>query len=286
MSCSARLPVYVLIISAVFDKFQSLYLMGLYAAGIFFAFLTAQILNKTFFKNKETPFVMELPTYRLPTFRNVVYHMWDKTQHYLKKIGTVILIGVIIIWALEYFPQETENTKNFISQIETVQNSNEDGNSKTNTEINSLEKEMELDRLANSYLGRIGKVVQPVLSPMGFDWKMSIALIAGLPAKEIVISTLGVLYQTNEEEHTVNLQNKIKNERFEFGKKKGQLIFTTPTALAFLVFILIYFPCIGVIATIKNEAESIRWAIFSVLYTTGLAWFAAFLVYHMANLIV
>ena len=113
MSCSARLPVYILIISAFFEKYQPLYLIGIYAVGIIFAFITAQILNKTVFKNKETPFVMELPTYRLPTFRNVMYHMWDKTQHYLKKIGTIILIGVIIVWALEYFPRETKKRKAF-----------------------------------------------------------------------------------------------------------------------------------------------------------------------------
>ncbi len=121
MSCSARLPVYILIISAFFKKYHTLYLGGIYAAGIFFAFLTAQILNKTVFKNKETPFVMELPTYRLPTFRNILYHMWDKTQHYLKKIGTIILVGVIIIWALEYFPRHTEKTAQFEQQIEQIQ---------------------------------------------------------------------------------------------------------------------------------------------------------------------
>jgi ferrous iron transport protein B len=286
MSCSARLPVYMLIISAIFDKYQALYLIGLYAAGIVFAFITAQILNKTFFKNKETPFVMELPTYRLPTVRNIIYHMWDKTQHYLKKIGTIILVGVIIVWALEYFPRETKNTKDFQTKIEKVELNSDLEATVKRTTLAQLSKEQESDRLMNSYLGRIGKVIQPVMSPLGFDWKMSIALVAGLPAKEIVISTMGVLYQTAENETTVNLQHKLQNEVHENGKYKGSLVFTSPTALAFLIFILIYFPCIGVVAAIKNESGSWKWALFSVLYTTGLAWVAAFLVYNIGNLFI
>lgn len=286
MSCSARLPVYILIISAFFDKYQPFYLMGIYAVGIFFAFLTAQILNKTFFRNKETPFVMELPTYRLPTLRNVLYHMWDKTQHYLKKIGTIILIGVIIVWALEYFPRETKNTEGIKTEIQIVeQNNGLSSEEKENTLI-QLNMQMELDRLTNSYLGRFGKVIEPVMRPLGFDWKMSIALLAGLPAKEIVISTMGVLYQTSDDETTVNLQQKLRNEKFETGKNKGQPVFTTPTALAFLVFILIYFPCIGVVVAIKNESESWKWALFAVFYTTSLAWIAAFFVYNIGNLLV
>jgi ferrous iron transport protein B len=286
MSCSARLPVYILIISAFFDKYQPLYLMGIYAVGIFFAFLTAQILNKTFFRNKETPFVMELPTYRLPTLRNVLYHMWDKTKHYLKKIGTIILVGVIIVWALEYFPRETKNTAVLQQEIQLAeQNTALAAVDKENT-IAQLNIQIESDRLTNSYLGRFGKFIEPVMRPLGFDWKMSIALLAGLPAKEIVISTMGVLYQTVDDETTVNLQQKLKNEKFKTGKNTGQFVFTTPTALAFLVFILIYFPCIGVVVAIKNESESWKWAIFAVFYTTSLAWVAAFFVYNIGNLLV
>ncbi|MCF6333377.1 MAG: ferrous iron transport protein B [Draconibacterium sp.] len=286
MSCSARLPVYILIISAFFDKYQALYLIGIYAVGIVFAFITAQILNKTIFKNKETPFVMELPTYRLPTLRNVLYHMWDKTQHYIKKIGTIILIGVVIVWTLEYFPRETKKTKDFQSKIENVRldpNFNIDGKK---SQVKNLNQQQESDRLMNSYIGRIGKIIEPVMRPLGFDWKMSIALIAGLPAKEIIISTMGVLYQVSDNETTVNLQSKLRSEMYEKGDKIGQKVFTTPAALAFLIFILIYFPCIGVVAAIKNESGSWKWAAFSVLYTTGLAWIAAFLVYNIGNLFI
>jgi len=286
MSCSARLPVYILIISAFFTKYQGLILIGIYAVGIIFAFLTAQILNKTVFKNKETPFVMELPTYRLPTVRNVVYHMWDKTQHYLRKIGTVILLGVIIIWALEYFPRESGKTASFKQQIEQVKENTIISETEKSVQLAGLHHEQESDRLVNSYLGRIGRVIEPVMSPLGFDWKMSISLLAGLPAKEIVVSTMGVLYQTSGDETTVSLQKKLRQETHVRGKRIGQPVLTGPAALAFLVFILIYFPCIGVVATIKNESGSWKWAAFSVLYTTSLAWISAFLVYNIGNLFI
>lgn len=280
MSCSARLPVYILIISAFFESFQALILIGIYAFGIILAFITAQIFNRFLFRNKETPFVMELPTYRMPTLRNIIFHMWEKTHHYLKKIGTVILIGVVIIWALEYFPRETENSASFVSRIENIEN--QQLPAETSAELlEEVEMEMESDRLMNSYIGRLGKVMQPVMAPLGFDWKMSIALLAGLPAKEIIISTMGVLYQSDVDDSTVNLQEKLKNEEHDRGKMKGLKVFNTASAMAFLIFILIYFPCIGVVATIKNESGSWKWGIFSVLYTTILAWIMAFFTYYL-----
>lgn len=286
MSCSARLPVYILIISAFFEKYQALYLIGIYFIGIIFAFITAQILNKTVFKNKETPFVMELPTYRLPTFRNIVYHMWDKTQHYLKKIGTVVLIGVIIIWALGYFPRDTENSKQFLTEIETINNDKNIGDVEKNDRVAKIKTQIESERLVNSYLGRLGKGIQPIMQPLGFDWKMSISLLAGLPAKEIIVSTMGVLYQSNDSESTVNLQQKLKNERHLFGKLKGQKVFITPSILSFLIFILLYFPCLGVVAAIKSESGSWKWAAFTVVYTTSIAWVMAFIVYNVSSLII
>jgi ferrous iron transport protein B len=284
MSCSARLPVYILIISAFFRKYEALILVGIYAVGMMFAFLTAQILNKTVFKNKETPFVMELPSYRMPTLRTVVYHMWDKTQHYLKKIGTIILLGVILIWALGYFPRESEQTAYFTKQLNAVEASAEFTEIQKEELIADIRQAMEADRLVNSWLGRTGQWIEPAMRPLGFDWKMSIALVAGLPAKEIVVSTMGVLYQSDANESTVNLQQKLQDEVYTRGKRQGEKVFTLPAALAFLVFILLYFPCVGVVATIKNEAGSWKWAAFVVFYTTSLAWITAFLVYNTANL--
>ncbi|RIH64500.1 ferrous iron transport protein B [Mariniphaga sediminis] len=286
MSCSARLPVYILVISAFFKKYEALILVGIYGAGIIFAFLTARLLNQTVFKNKETPFVMELPPYRLPTLRNIVYHVWDKTQHYLKKIGTVILLGVIIIWAMEYFPRETSQTEQFLTQMEQVKQTRGLTETQKETQISGIQQAMVADQLTHSYLGRIGQWIEPVMRPLGFDWKMSIALVSGLPAKEIIVSTMGVLYQSSDNESTVNLQNKLQNESFSFGPRTGEKVFTMPAALAFLVFILLYFPCVGVVATIKNEAGSWKWAAFVVFYTTLLAWVMAFIVFTIGNLFV
>jgi ferrous iron transport protein B len=187
---------------------------------------------------------------------------------------------------LEYFPRETKNTEVLKREIQLTRQNAELSAAEKGNAISQLNIRLESDRLTNSYLGRFGKFIEPVMRPLGFDWKMSTALVAGLPAKEIVISTMGVLYQASDDEKSVNLQQKLKNEKFETGKKQGQLVFTTPAALAFLIFILIYFPCIGVVGAIKNESESWKWAIFAVLYTTSLAWIAAFLVYNIGNLIV
>jgi len=284
MSCSARLPVYILIISAFFQKYHALYLTGLYAVGIGIAFLTARLLNKTIFKNKEAPFVMELPVYRLPTLRNILYHMWDKTQHYLKKIGGIILAGVVIIWFLEYFPRKAETYQVMEIRAERVLADESLPEAEKKSQLEIIHREWDAARLANSYLGRIGNVIQPAMQPLGFDWKMSISLLAGLPAKEIIISTMGVLYQTGPE-NTVNLQEKLKNETFLTGKKAGEKVFTPLSALAFLVFILIYFPCIGVVTTIKQESGHWGWALFSVFYSTTLAWIAAFLVFQVGTLL-
>ena len=281
MSCSARLPVYVLFISAFFPNNPGIVLVGIYFTGIFTAFLVAQLFNKTIFKSKETPFVLELPPYRIPTFRNVVIHMWDKTFQYLKKIGGVILIGVVIIWALGYFPRETEATKHLNNQI--VQINEKPATTENLAQIHQLKLQKESTRLQNSYLGRIGQLVEPVMHPLGFDWKMSVSLLAGLPAKEIVVSTMGVLYQVDDGEE-ISLTKKLQQESYLSGPKKGQSIISIPVALAFLVFILIYFPCIGVIATIKNESGKLFWALFTMFYTTALAWILAFVTFHLASL--
>ncbi len=283
MSCSARLPVYILIISAFFKKHEALILIGIYAVGILFAFITARILNLLVFRSKEIPFVMELPPYRLPTARNILFQVWDKAKHYLQKIGTVILLGVIIVWALEYFPKETQQTAGFNAQIEQISNDPDIGSAAREAQVYSLEQAREADRLIHSYLGRIGRRIEPAMRPLGFDWKMSIALVAGLPAKEIVVSTMGVLYQSGDDESTVNLQRKLQGEVYSHGVRAGQKVFTMPAALAFLVFILLYFPCVGVIATIKNESASWKWALFVVFYTTGLAWMAAFITFNIGN---
>jgi ferrous iron transport protein B len=248
MSCSARLPVYIVFISAFFTKYPALVLMGLYFTGIVVAIIVANIFNKLLFVRKETPFVMELPHYRVPTFVNTVLHMWEKASQYLKKISGTILIAVVIIWALGYFP----------------------ANNDMHTD--------ELSRIENSYLGQIGKGMEPVMKPLGFDWRMSVSLLAGIPAKEIVISTMGVLFQTdNNGDESQMLQEKLKTTSDGSGKP----LFTIVNALAFLVFVLLYFPCVAVLAAIKRESGSWKWALFTLAYTTAIAWIASFLVYQI-----
>ncbi len=250
MSCSARLPVYLLLVSAFFDKHQALVLMSLYLIGIVVAIATATVLNKTVFRNASDQFVMELPPYRIPTMRNTLVHMWDKSAQYLKKMGTVILLASIIIWALGYFPRPNEEM--------------------------TLAQQTE-----NSYIGRIGHAVEPVVKPLGFDWKMGVSLVTGLAAKEIVVSSLGILYN-NEAGDTENSQSLVESLRAQTDAL-GQPFFTPLKAYTFMLFILLYFPCIAAISAIRCEAGR-GWAVFSVLYTTSVAWLVSFAVWQIGNL--
>lgn len=280
MSCSARLPVYILFVSAFFPRNGSIVMLGLYAAGILVAILTALLLRKHFFKKEDTPFVMELPPYRMPTFKSVIIHMWERSKQYLLKMGGPILIASIIIWFLGYFPHNKERETAFDTQIAQIENL-----SLSDTEKEELIAETEHARATehqlNSYIGRIGKFIEPVVRPLGFDWKISVSLLSGMAAKEIVISTMGVLY-TGDGEDQQSLQTRLLSETHP----DGSPIFTPLVAVGFLLFVLIYFPCIATIVAIKEESHSWKWALFSVFYSTGLAWFVAFLVFQIGSLFV
>ena len=247
MSCSARLPVFLLFVSAFFRKNQALVLIGLYLIGILVAIITSLLMKRLVFKGDDDQFVMELPPYRFPTVRNVLRHMWDKSAQYLKKMGTVILAASIIIWALGYFPRAKEGAT-------------------------------AAEQTANSYIGRIGKSIQPVFQPLGFDWKMSVSLLTGFAAKEVVVSSLGVLYSpdgTMTDEGgslAANLQNAHTAD--------GAVIFTQPVVWSFMLFILLYFPCVASVSAVHKEAGR-KWAWFTVLYTTAVAWVVSFIVYHI-----
>lgn len=265
MSCSARLPVYVVLISAFFPHYPALVFIGIYLLGIAVAILFSKVLNRTIFKRKETPFVMELPPYRMPLLKNSLLHMWDKASQYLKKIGGTILVAVVLIWALEYFPRSEKSTSV----------------SSTPTTVNAPMRQV--SQMEQSYLGRIGHFIEPVISPLGFDWRMGVSLIAGIPAKEIVIGTMAVLYGAENDQHKNEpLQTRLQNQRYEIGPKAGEPVFNQAVALAFLVFVLLYFPCIAVIASIKRESGSWKYALLTVLYTTAAAWIGAFLTYRIA----
>lgn len=300
MSCSARLPVYILILGAFFpDKAGSL-LFLIYLIGIVMAILMAILFKKTLFKGDDIPFVMELPPYRIPTIKSTIRHMWFKASQYLKKMGGVILIAVIIIWALEYYPKNVEYSRDYASQIEQISNQIEQ-KSQPSTAIQLIDEElvndleakkyiietqMVAEKQANSYLGRIGKTIEPVIRPLGFDWKMGVSLLSGIAAKEIVVSTLGVLVQAGTSDETnQTLIHNLKNEVHTSGPRVGQKVYTPLSAFSFLLFILIYFPCVAVIAAIKKESGSWKWAAFTIFYTTTLAWIVSFAFYQIGSLI-
>jgi ferrous iron transport protein B len=298
MSCSARLPVYILITSAIFTEYAGTILFSIYMTGILLAIIIAIIFSKFVFNSKDVPFVMELPPYRIPTLRAITKNVWHKSGQYLKKMGGVILIASIIIWALGYFPRETGNENIFKQRIEKINLSynqqisnalNEDSSLlsiEKNNAIKNVKLEMEAHRQENSYIGRIGHFIEPVMRPLGFDWKMSISLLAGTAAKEIVVSTMGVIYQADEraDENSSALISQIKNETYKSGRKKGEKIFSPLAGISFLMFVLIYFPCVAVFAAVKKEAGGIKWAIFLASYTTALAWIISFLVFQIGSM--
>jgi ferrous iron transport protein B len=285
MSCSARLPVYVLLISAVFPKNQGIVLFSIYFTGIVLAIVTALIMKKVAFAKKTVPFVMELPPYRIPTLRNTSLHMWHKAQQYLKKMGTVILVASILIWALGYFPRNTELSQKYDALIAAVENDALLNDSVRAEQIAMLELNRGAELQENSYIGRMGHAMEPVISPLGYDWKMGVSILTGLAAKEIVVSTMGVLYQADASanESSETLKEKILEQKHNTGTLKGQAVFTPLASISFMMFILIYFPCVAVIAAIRKEANW-GWAIFTMVYTTGLAWLVAFLVYQVGSL--
>ena len=249
-SCSARLPVYLLLVGAFFSRNQGLVLLSIYLVGILIAIITALLFKKLAFKDENDHFVMELPPYRLPTMRNTLIHMWDKSVQYLKKMGTVILFASIIIWALSYFPHR--------------------------------EGEDSMVQMEQSYIGRLGQLIEPAVKPLGFDWKMGASLLTGLSAKEIVVSTMGILYQGDGDvdETSSSLQASLQNQYYE----DGSPVFTPLVAYAFMIFILLYCPCIATITAISKEAGR-RWAWIAVLYQIGVAWLASFLVYQVGGLL-
>lgn len=287
MSCSARLPVYVLLISAVFPKHQGLMLSFIYLTGILLAIITALIMKKVAFAKKEVPFVMELPPYRIPTLRNTSLHMWHKGQQYLKKMGTVILVASILIWALGYFPRNVDFTVDYAAEKQLVEQRADLSQEEQQHAMAMLDLRKESERQELSYIGRMGHAMEPVIAPLGFDWKMGVSILTGLAAKEIVISTMGILYQADTEvdESSETLKHKILEQKHNTGTLKGQKVFTPLVSIAFMLFVLIYFPCVAVIAAIRKESNW-GWAVFTMVYTTALAWLVAFGVYQIGSLFI
>lgn len=234
MSCSARLPVYILITGTFFPGNAANMLFLTYLVGILLAIGSSLLFKKTLFRGKETHFVMELPPYRIPTAMSTIKHMWNKGGQYLQKMGGIILVSVIIIWALGYYPNQGGKYE------------------------------------GSSYLEQVGKTIEPAIEPLGMNWKMGIGLISGVAAKEVIVSTMSVTYNTDG-----NLGERLQAETTPDGKP----VWTTAVALSFLAFVLIYFPCVAVVSAIRREAGAWRWSLFMVAYTTTLAWLVSFVVY-------
>lgn len=254
MSCSARVPIYVLLIGTFFPNHATIMFMSLYILGIIVALVTAKILRKFYFKQDETPFVMELPPYRVPTMKASLRHTWAKGEQYLKKMGGIILFASIIVWALNYFPIHNEG----VSENPATEGSEGD-----------------------SYLEMAGKFLNPVMRPLGFEWRGTVAALAGVPAKEIVVSTLGVLYTNDDATDVQKLSARLETP----SQINGKPDFDTASALSFMVFILLYCPCIASVTAIVRETGSWRYGVFSVVYNTVVAWIVAFTVYQIAILL-
>lgn len=233
-------------------QYQSLIMISLYAIGILLSVIVSRIFSRWVIKGEDTPFVMELPPYRFPTAKATMRHTWEKGKQYLKKMGGIILVASIIVWALGYFPHDDR-----------------------------LDNQQQQEQ---SYIGRIGKAIEPVFRPQGFDWRLDVGLIAGVGAKEIVASTLGVLYSGDDS--VADDEAEDNNEKYTVLYHKMTADGITPLiAFCYLLFVLIYFPCIATIAAIKNESGSWRWALFAAVYTTVLAWAVSAAVYQAGRLI-
>ena len=281
MSCSARLPVYLLFAGAFFPKNAGTVLMFLYVTGVILAIFMARLFRHYLFNKEDVPFVMELPPYRMPTAKSILVHMWEKAKQYLHKMGGIILVASIIIWFLSYFPRHTENSNSFEQQIAQTEQATLDDVSKQQ-QIEKIKRQQAVDHQKNSYIGKIGQFIEPILQPLGFDWRMSVSLLSGMAAKEIVVSTLSVLYTGYADENNENLSERLLTDT----DNDGNRIFTPVTAFGFMLFVLIYFPCIATIIAIKNESNSWKWGFFVAGYTCILAWLVTFIFYQVGNLIV
>jgi ferrous iron transport protein B len=272
MSCSARLPVYVLITGAFFaPEHAGTVIFSIYLLGLFLAIAMGRLFSKTILPGKAAPFVMELPPYRLPTLRGLFIHTWDRGKVFLRKMGGVILVGSLAIWALSVFPRDVPFSRDYDAEIDRVQEAQGYGgdHGDAEKEIARLESARESERIEASYIGRVGKALEPVFRPLAFDWRNGVALLTGFVAKEIVVSTLGVLYQAGPEaeEESEGLIRALR--------RSGM---TPLVAYGFMAFVLIYTPCLGTVAVIRRETNSLRWTAFSIGYAVALAWLVAFFI--------
>lgn len=284
MSCSARLPVYVLIAGAILPDQAGNIIFMLYMVGVVFSLFISILFKNILFKNSQAPFVMELPVYRNPGVKLIVRHTWSKGVHYLKKMGGVILVASLAIWALGYFPREVDYSRDYERLIAAESQEGVEGSEAV---VAELQRQMESEHQLNSYIGRMGIAIEPVIRPLGFDWKMGISLVTGFAAKEIVVSTMGVLYQADPGDGayaSASLQQRIGEQTYASGPRAGMKVFTPLAGISFLLFVLFYLPCVAVITAVGRESGSWKWAGFVLFYTTAIAWTVSFVVYQVGSL--
>ena len=282
MSCSARLPVYVVLAGTFFAASAGTVIFVLYLLGIGVAILTGRLLRSVLLRGDEAPFVMELPPYRVPMLKSLLIHMWDRSKLFLKKMGGIILVGSIVVWGLSAFPAKVDYSRDYQKEIERMQSvytekladapplKAEALKSQRAEAIRDLKNARQAEKARKSYIGRIGRLIEPVFDPLGIDWRGSVSLLTGFVAKEIVVSTMGVLYAVDAEDaESEVLRSALQNSGM-----------TALSALSMMIFVLLYVPCLATVAAIARETNSIRWALFNVAYTTVVAWLAAFLVYQ------
>ncbi len=278
MSCSARLPVYVLFAGTFFGAAAGNIIFLIYILGIIVAVGVAQVLRKTLFRQEVAPFVMELPPYRVPTVKSIFMHMWERANVYLKKIGGIILVASVVIWMLGYFPKPESYSQDYNAQISSVENeladleSNQQYRETLEQQISYLNTAKSREEIEHSFIGQMGGLISPLVEPLGFNWRLGVSLITGFVAKEIVVSTLGVLYQIgdNADHESRGLTDALR---------AGEGAISPLAALAFMVFVLLYTPCIGTVVAIRREAGT-RMMFFSIFYQLFLAWTFAFIIYQ------
>lgn len=286
MSCSAKLPVYIVLAGTFFGAKAGTVIFSIYILGIVLSIITGRIFRSTLFRGADAPFVMELPPYRVPMIKSLMIHMWDRSKIFIKKMGGIILVASILIWALSTFPLDIQYQNDYDSEINKV-------NAYYRTKIsNALDSdkiifEQKLDdmvrkilrrkraeKMEKSFMGHMGKALAPIFSPLGIDWRGSVALLSGFAAKEIVVSTMGVLYATGREHDSEALKHALLSSNM-----------TSLSALAMMAFILLYLPCLATVAVIKRETGSLKWTCFSIAYSTLIAWLAAFCIYQGGKLL-
>ncbi|MFH2045873.1 MAG: ferrous iron transport protein B [Pseudomonadota bacterium] len=286
MSCSAKLPVYIVLAGTFFAAKAGNVIFSLYLFGIVLSIVSGRLFRSTILKGVDAPFVMELPPYRVPMLKSLMIHMWDRSKMFLKKMGKIILIGSIIVWFLSSFPRNINYSQDYTLAINNINESFKEKiasadekdknplNEQMLAEIADIRKKMNLEKTEKSYMGKIGKRVSPVFEPLGIDWRGSVSLLTGVFAKEIVVSTLGVLYSAEGSDDKNALSNALRSSGM-----------TPLSALSMMVFVLLYLPCLATITMIKKETGSFKWTFFSITYSTVIAWVSAFCVYQGGRLL-